>query len=258
MKSIIITILALFFGMFPSEMDWGPTGHRATGEIAEQYLKRKVKKKVTRILNGQSLAFASTFADEIKSDKQYRKFGSWHYVNIDEGKKYGDDEPNKYGDLVMGIEHCIKVLKDKNSSIEDQNFYLKMLIHFIGDLHMPLHVGRKEDKGGNDVQVRWFDRGTNLHRVWDSNMLDHYNMSYQEIADNAPELTKEEIKSIQSGSLLDWVHESQGLATEVYASAKIGEDLGYRYMYDHFGTLRSQLQKGGIRLAKVLNDIYRK
>ncbi len=251
----LVTALFLMSFLTYSE-DWGATGHRATGEIAEKYIKKKARKKISKILQGQSLALASTFADEIKSDKQYRKYNAWHYVNIDEHKKYGDDEPNPYGDLVTGIDHCIKVLKDKNSTFEEQNFHLKLLIHFIGDLHMPLHVGHKEDKGGNDLQVRWFDKGTNLHRVWDSDMLDHYGMSYTELASNTEVLLPEDIKKIQAGNILDWVHESQQLATKVYASAEIGEKLSYRYMYDHFETLRKQLQKGGIRLAKILNDIY--
>lgn len=257
MRSLSLVLLLFFLFSFSTFSDfWGPTGHRATAEIAEKRLCKKAKKNIDKILSGKSLAFVSTFGDEIKSDRAFRRFSSWHYVNIADGKKYGDDEPSKYGDLVQGIDSCIMVLKNPNSSIKDQEFYLKMLVHFIGDLHQPLHVGHREDKGGNDIQVRWFDRGTNLHRVWDSDMLNHYDMSYLELANNEDQLTKSEEEAIKSGSILDWVHESQGLATEVYGSAEIGEKLGYRYMYDHFGLLRSQLQKAGIRLAKILNDIY--
>ena len=255
MRSLLLCFVILVSSSF-SGNEWGATGHRATGEIAEDYLKRKAKCKVDKILKGKSLAFVSTYADEIKSDKNYRKYSSWHYVNIDEGKRYGDDTPSEYGDLVMAIETCIAVLKDKSSSLDDQEFHLKMLVHFVGDLHQPLHVGHKHDKGGNDFQVRWFDKGTNLHRVWDSDMINHYNMSYEELANNSDQLSKNEIQAIESGSLLDWVHESQELASTVYGSAEIGEKLGYRYMYDYFTLLRSQLQKAGIRLARILNDIY--
>ncbi len=236
--------------------DWGPTGHRTTGVIAEKHLTKKAKKHIDQLLHGQSLALVSTFGDDIKSDSRYNKFYTWHYVNFPFNTKYKDSDKNPKGDVITGIDYCIQVLKNKNSSIEDQIFYLKLLVHLIGDMHQPLHVGKAEDKGGNDIQVRWFNKGTNLHRLWDSDMIEHFNMSYTELAANADQLSKHQIKMIQEGSVLDWVYETQKLAMQTYNSAKIGEKLGYRYAYDHFSTARSQLQKAGIRLAKILNDIY--
>jgi len=70
-----------------------------------------------------------------------------------------------------------------------------MLVHFMGDLHQPMHIGRKEDKGGNSIQVEWFGRGTNLHSVWDSKMIDDWEMSYIELADNADDLSKKTNRS---------------------------------------------------------------
>ena len=131
-----------------------------------------------------------------------------------------------------------------------------MLVHLIGDLHQPLHVGRAEDKGGNDIQVQWFHKGTNLHRVWDINMIDRWDMSYVELANNAKKLTKEELKNYKKGTVLDWIYESQELAKTVYKSAEVGENLRYRYSYRHFNTARTQMQKAGIRLAKILNEIF--
>lgn len=241
---------------FSAEYDWGKTGHRATGEIAEMYLSKKAKRKIATLLNGEGLALVSTFADDIKSDKQYRKYSPWHYVNFDFGKKYKEEEPSEYGDLIQGIEKCVEVLKSETSSNEDKAFYLKLLVHFIGDLHQPLHVGRAEDKGGNDIQVRWFKEGTNLHRVWDSNMIDYYGMSYSELAINNLPLSEAQKKEIEKGYFLDWAYETQSLAQKVYDSANVGEKLGYRYMYDYFPVVRQQLKKGGVRLAKVLNEIF--
>ncbi len=236
---------------------WGPTGHRAVGKIAEKHLKKRVKRKIKKLLNGESLAFVSTYADEIKSDKNYNDFYTWHYVNFPFNSKYEDSKKNPKGDLITGIATCIKILKDKKSSKKDNVFYLKMLVHLIGDLHQPLHIGRAEDKGGNSIQVQWFKKGTNLHRVWDINMIDEWDMSYVELADNTKFLSKKEIKSYQDGTVLDWVYESQKLAISVYKSANSGDKLRYRYSYDHFGTVRKQIQKGGIRLAKILNDIFK-
>ena len=256
-----IYLLAAFFFFtsftFASENDWGRTGHRATGEVAEQYLSKKAREKVREILNGSNLAFVSTYGDDIKSDPAYRKYGAWHYVNLEPGEtKYSKEQANPDGDLVQAIQTCVAALKDKNSTAEEKAFYLKMLVHFVGDLHQPLHAGRGEDKGGNDILVRWFGDGSNLHRVWDSEMINDFQMSYSELAHNSDELSKSEIREIQKGSVLDWMYESKELANEVYASVETGEKLGYEYMYEWFPVVHDQLQKGGLRLAKILNDIY--
>ena len=81
-------------------------------------------------------------------------------------------------------------------------------------------------------------------------------MLYLELSDNAWDLSKEQIKAIQKGTVLDWMRDTRKLTQPVYESVKVGEKLRYRYSYDHFPIVRKQLQKGGIRLAKLLNDIF--
>ncbi|PQB07068.1 S1/P1 Nuclease [Polaribacter filamentus] len=255
---ILLLIPFLFFMKSSSDeaVFWGKNGHRVIGKIAEKHLTRKTKKCVDKILKGQSLAFVSTFADEIKSDRKYSEYYPMHYVNMDLDQTYEQAEKNPEGDLVTGIHKCIAILKDKNSTEEAQNFYLKMLIHFIGDLHQPMHIGQKEDKGGNSIQVQWFGNGTNLHSVWDSKMIDDWEMSYVELAENADYLSKKQIEAIEKGTIIEWVNEVHIITKEVYNSVKVGENLKYNYSYDHFGTVRTQLQRGGIRLARLLNEIY--
>ncbi len=260
MKCFVFTVI-FFLSLnqgFSNNYDWGQTGHRTTGEVADNHLSKKAKKQIEKLLQGKSLAFVSTYGDEIKSDSKYREFGPWHYVNLPKGEtKYSKENANPEGDLLMAIKKCVEVLKDKNATRENKEFYLKMLVHFIGDLHQPLHTGRGEDRGGNDIQVRWFGEGSNLHRVWDSDMIDYNNMSYSEMAQNTKGLSELQKKQITSGTFEDWMYESKALSEKVYASAKVGEKLGYRYMYDWFPVVREQLQKGGLRLASVLNEIYK-
>ena len=262
MKNRILYILAfVFISNFSfannenDKIDWGATGHRAVGEIANMHLSKRIKRKISKLLNGQSLAMVSTYADDIKSDRKYNDFYTWHFVNLNDDETYETSKKNPKGDLVTGIEKCKQVLLDKNASKEDKAFYLKMLVHFIGDLHQPMHVGRVSDKGGNDFKVKWFYRDSNMHRVWDSEMITSFNMTYTELTKNTDVLSKAQIKELQKGTIVDWVNESKVLAQEIYRSAKSDENLRYRYMYDHFETVRSQIQKGGIRLAKVLSDI---
>jgi len=251
-------VLAVFllFTSFTNNNFWGKTGHRATGEIAEKHLTKRAKKKIEKILQGESLALTSTFADEIKSDRRYDKFYSWHYVNMSFNENYEKSHKNPKGDLITGISHCISVLKDNSQTAEEKRFYLKLLVHFMGDLHQPLHVGRKEDKGGNTIQLRWFDEETNLHKVWDENLIEAWNMSYKELADNTKKLSKKEVKELQKGTMIDWLHDTHKLTKEIYNSVELGTQLKYKYSYDYLPVVRTQLQKGGIRLAKVLNDIY--
>ncbi len=256
-KFIAVILLVTCQFAFSNDMVWSKTGHRTTGEIAEQHLSRKARKAIDKLLSGESLATVSTFADEIKADKQFRKFSAWHYLNFPSDKEYIDVEPSKYGDLIIGIEKCVSIIKDKESSKTDKIFYLKMLVHLVGDLHQPMHVGRLEDKGGNDIQVQWFKEGSNLHRVWDSNMIDDYGLSYTELTASLPRLTKKQKKSIQQGTIYDWVEESQDVANKIYSSVATGDKLRYRYSYDWWGTVEVQLQKGGLRLAKILNDLYK-
>ncbi|MFT5751645.1 MAG: hypothetical protein ACI86L_001148 [Dokdonia sp.] len=238
-----------------SEYDWGKTGHRATAHIADQHLSKRAKRSIEKLLDGASLAEISTYADEIKSDQAYRTYGPWHYVNVPFDKNYSEHPKSERGDLMQGIDHCITVLKNPESSKADKVFNLKLLIHLVGDLHQPMHTGIGADKGGNDFQVQWFGKGTNLHRVWDTSMIENYGMSYTELAGAMPSLSKEQRKTIQAGTHYDWMEDSRQLVKDVYSNTKTGEKLGYRYMYEHFETLKGQLQKGGLRLAAMLNEI---
>ncbi|RYC50128.1 S1/P1 nuclease [Flagellimonas olearia] len=253
-KAILLFLLIPLcsFGNF-----WGKTGHRVTGHIAQNHLTGKAKRALNDLLDGHSLAFVSNYADEIKADRSYSKFSAWHYVNYPLGMKYVDSEKSKYGDIVTAIEECTKVVKNKNNSRADRVFHLKMLVHLIGDLHQPMHASRAEDKGGNDIQVQWFGQGSNLHKVWDKDLIVSYGMTYTEMATELDRgVSRKERKRIQEGTIYDWVDESHEICATLYESAEVGEKLGYRYTYDHNDLLFEQLQKGGLRLAKVLNDLF--
>lgn len=258
-KHISIFFAIIFFSSniyAVNHPEWGATGHRTIGEIAQKYLNKRTNREIRKILHGESLALISTFGDEIKSDSRYKKFSSWHYVNFPFDTKYKDSDKNPNGDIVMGIDYCINILENNNSSAEDKVFYLKLLVHLIGDLHQPLHVGRAEDRGGNDIKVKWFYKNSNLHRVWDSDMIESWNMSYSELALNSKKISKQQVNSIEAGDVLDWTYESQKIAQQVYSSAEKGDNLSYNYSYEYFSTVRTQIQKAGIRLAKILNEIY--
>ncbi len=256
-QKLLTLVLFLFISQTYANTNpiWGQTGHRVVGAIAEKHLDKSTREKLNEILNHQSLAMVSTFPDEIKFDDQYEKYRTWHYLNMPLDANYETSEKNPKGDLYTGITFCKKVIIDKNSSKEDKAFYLKFLIHLIGDLHQPMHLGLLEDRGGNDIDVKWFNRDTNMHKVWDSQIIDGYNMSFSELANNASYLSDKEIKAIQKGNVLDWIEETHQLTVEVYNDVKPNDNLKSEYSFKYLDVARLQMQKAGIRLAKVLNEL---
>jgi hypothetical protein len=256
MKRSISTLIFFFIATASlSVYGWGATGHRATGHVAQKYLSKKARKALEKILNGQSLAMASTWMDEIRSDSTYDYMSDWHWVTIPYGQTYEQSEKNSKGDVIQAIERIIIELKSKKLAPEQQAQYIKILIHLIGDIHQPLHVGGKTDKGGNDVKVMWFRVDSNLHRVWDSDMIDDTQLSYTELANSLESPSEDQLEKWQHSTVRDWARESQTYQEQVYNTGN--GKLGYRYSYEHLHIVRHRLLQAGIRLAGVLNDIYK-
>src|SRR6185436_16787133 len=124
-------------------------------------------------------------------------------------------------------------------SAKQEKESLRMLIHLVGDIHQPLHVGRPGDRGGNDVKLKWFGSDSNLHRVWDSDMIDGTRLSYTELAESLYKPNAAEVKTWQGTSVRDWASESIGLRKQVY---DIGDGkLGYQYQYKYFNIARDRM-----------------
>ena len=234
---------------------WGANGHRVVGHVAQQHLTKKAKREISKILECNSLAEVSTWMDDIKSDTSFNHTHDWHWVTIPDGQKYEQTTKNPNGDLLSKIEELTAALKDKNLPLEKQQQNLKMLVHLIGDLHQPLHVGGGDDQGGNKVKVDWFGKSSNLHRVWDSDMIDNANVSFMELAYFLGEPSKAEVKQWQSTTVRDWAYESMTYRPQVY-NLPADKKLGYKYSYENFVTVEKRLLQAGIRLAGVLNEIY--
>ena len=126
----------------------------------------------------------------------------------------------------------------------------------MGDLHQPLHVGRFEDLGGNKINVTYFGQNTNLHSLWDSKMVEDRKYSYTEFSNLLDIKSKDDVKSIQGGTLQDWLYDSQKIANSIYFHTPKDSKLSYAYNYRFEATVERQLLYGGLRLAKVLNDVF--
>lgn len=236
---------------------WGQIGHRVVGEIASQNLSVKTNTQIKNLLGTQTLADVANWADFIKSDPTWSKAGPWHYVTIEDGKTYESSVKAKEGDVVWAINHFCDVLKDKKAASEDKSQAVKFITHFIGDIHQPLHVGKGDDRGGNDVNLTWFGSETNLHRIWDEQLIAMQDYSYTEYVKNINHPTSKEKKQWMSDDINVWIKESMDLRQSVYDIAvnkenykKYGE---YKYNFNNIKNINTAMVKAGLRLAATLD-----
>jgi hypothetical protein len=249
-----LTAVVFLLTLSTNALAWGPTGHRVTGWIAERHLSRKARTALDKMLNGQSLAIASTWMDEVRSDSTYDHMIDWHWVTIPQGENYVSADKNPKGDIIGTLERIIRELKTKGLDKSAQLERVKILIHLIGDIHQPLHVSALDDGGGNNEQVTWFGGHSNLHRVWDSDIIDHTRLSYTEMAQSLGKPSPADIRAWQAASVQEWARESQAHHAQVY-DYDTGR-LGYRYVYLNYPIIRHRLLQAGVRLAGILNEIY--
>lgn len=257
-KFIVIIFFSLYLPL--QSMAWGMLGHRIVGEIASSFLTPKAKAEVEKILGNESLAMSSTWADFIRSDSNYKYLTQWHYIDFAEDMTYDqmkeylskDTNVNAYTKLNF----LIKQLKNKQLQQKDKQLYLRMLVHIIGDLHQPLHVSPRGDNGGNSIKVKWFSEESNLHRVWDENLIQYQELSYTEYVKAINFSSKKEREEWQKQPISQWLFESYTKSKELRIGIKDGDKLGYVYNFKNIALANQQLLKGGVRLAGVLNSIF--
>ena len=252
MKIFSITLIFSLFSQ--SVYGWGKTGHRVVGKVANTYLTKNAQMQIKRILGHNDLSRVSTWADEIKSDPDWKHAWNWHFCTIPDGEDY---ETGKYtGDAVEKIKEFSGVLKNLKASKEDKKVALKFLVHLIGDLHQPLHVGKGNDKGGNDIKVKWFGEETNLHSIWDSHLIEHQKLSYTEYTEYLLlGIDYGDVRSWQGDTLLTYINESKELRNQCYDF--FDENLKWEYFYKNKALLEKRLLQGGIRLSGELNRIFK-
>ena len=244
-------------------MGWGVLGHRIVGEIADSYLTKKTREEIKKILGNESIAMSSNWADFIKSDSSFDYLETWHYINFKKGLTLAEMKAHLATDSSINaytrINFLIAELKKKSLSKDKKKIYLRLLIHFIGDIHQPLHVSPEGTAGGNDIKLNWFSTPSNLHRVWDTHLVDFQQLSYTEHVKAINFADQEQVKKWQKQPMTEWLFESYTLATQIHNEiTSPNTRLGYEYNFKHIATLNQQLLKGGIRLAGVLNEIFGK
>jgi hypothetical protein len=254
---IAIVLLYLPF----SSKAWGVLGHRIVGQIADSHLSPKAKKAITGILGNESIAMSSNWADFIKSDSAFNYLGPWHYINIkgglDEEQAIRAIEADTSVTVFNRINFLKAELKKKTLPLVTKQMYLRLLIHLVGDIHQPLHVGRPDDRGGNRIRVLWFKDSYNLHQIWDEVLVDFQQLSYTEYAAAINFSKLSQRIEWNKSSLSYWMYESYLIAEQIYGDIKTNEDkLGYQYNFKYKAVVDDRLLKGGVRLAYMLNEIF--
>lgn len=251
-----LCLAALLFCGAPGRA-WGPLGHRAVAHIAEAHLSPEARAEVRAILGRESLADASMWPDEVRRTPEWKHSAPWHFVDFADHETYATAAKNPDGDVVVALTTMRKILADRHRSREERRVALRFIAHFVGDVHQPLHVGRVEDRGGNDIEVLWFGEPTNLHRVWDQGLLGPSRLSSRELARLLllwP--SRKNVATWQRDDLATWVAESHALRPRVYRlGGGIGKPrLGWAYMVRLQPVAEHRLLQAGIRLAGWLNQ----
>jgi hypothetical protein len=265
----LLALVALTLVPSPASA-WGKTGHRVVAAIADTQLSGLARAHVEEILGpGESLDEAANWPDEMRSAPEpfWQKTATpWHYVTLN-GIIYDHAPPE--GDALDALARFSKTLQDPNASREDKQLALRFIVHLVGDLHQPMHVGKCCDRGGNEVKITWFGKPSNLHSVWDSQLVDDEQLSFTELAAKLERhISNADVIAWWDVNPRDWISESAEIRETLYPTpgtpavkgakgkAKKVPDLSYSYLYKFHPVMERRLSQGGVRLAAYLNALF--
>lgn len=241
----------------PVAAAWGPRGHRIVARLAEAQLTPQALAEARELLavrGAHHLSQVANWADDLHDvdPALFRRTKRLHYVNFQSSAcVYDPLRDCRNGQCVVAaIEKYSAILADRSDSPAERAEALAFVVHFVGDVHQPLHAGYRHDAGGNDYQVRWQGKGTNLHKVWDSLLLDTAHLS---AAAYAGKLAAETDSVAAGGTPAEWAEESCRIGRDggVYpATRKLGEDYATREL----PVAEMRLRQAGARLATLLNQ----
>ena len=241
---------------------WGGEGHSLIARIAWEEMTPTAKARVAEILGpGVTMASIASWADSVRNER--RETGTWHYVDIPIDKPHLDMERDcPKGDCVLAkIEDFRKALKDPATPAVQRREALMFLVHFVGDMHQPLHCSDNKDRGGNEVRVQFgTGRPSNLHSLWDSGLLGKMGKEDDLFAVYSRESAKR-YKKLSKGTVADWAEESHKAAVKVTygllpkVAAGTPEPIDAKYEQKADPLIKQQIEKAGARLARVLNEV---
>lgn len=252
-----IYLLVLIFFPIHDAWAWGPLGHKIVAEIAESRLLPEVKTKIRKNFNIKKLSDVANWADWVRKK---RAQGSWHYCNIKEREwTYVKDRDCPDGACVVEkIMEFQSALMGEGISPKKRREALMYLIHFVGDVHQPLHLGNARDRGGNKIRVSFKGKSTNLHALWDGKLIYLAGKNLVQYAtDLSLRIASSESGKWSSSKVTRWANESRAVALNhayILDSSHNGQ-LSKKYIETSREIIELRLSQSGVRLAGLLNRL---
>jgi hypothetical protein len=278
------SLLAALFILTPihQAFPWGQEGHSIVAEIAQRRLNPTTLQKINTLLSAElpslkgaqfSLSSIASWADDYRAGSfempKHDETYNWHFVDIpydrdsyDEKRDCKKDE--KKGDCIINaLARTTAMLADCSKSDGERAMALKFVVHFVGDLHQPLHAETrinpdtgKDDLGGNLILVKFLDQDTNLHKVWDTGLIMHKVYDWGEYARwlETQWLPNKDITALQAGDAISWAQDAHKAAQIVAYNFRPDHVLDEEYYKDAISIVDQQLALAGLRLARVLNE----
>lgn len=257
-RSIAVLWIAVF--TFPAQVSaWGAAGHKIVCEIAFRELDSNARAQVEQLLEADPdydrFANSCVWADEIKKKDRYERYERLHYVNAPRGISSMPSECAR-GCVLSAIREEAQALRTGSSQARRLEA-LKFLGHFVGDLHQPLHVSYEDDRGGNNVTVRFHSNPQRLHKIWDSVLIGQKSGNWRRIASQLfRSITPDNRTQWASRSPLSWANESLEIVVQRVYDFAPGEDLADDYYRKNIQIVDERLMAAGVRLGALLNRVY--
>jgi hypothetical protein len=241
---------------------WGYDAHRLICDIAWREMNPAARTAVQRILATdrppERFSESCIWADEVRNDTAYARYVTAHYMNVPSGREGVDPAVD------CAETYCvIEAIRDLTASVADRSLpaagrrdALRFLVHLVADLHQPMHVGRPEDRGGNDVPLRFFDEPTNLHTLWDAGLVQRALLDPWDGRRLHESIAPAERAAWDDLDPVTWANESYRIVErEAYRGVEPGAPLGNVYADRNAATVELRIVQAGYRLGRLLNQL---
>lgn len=252
-------ILALGLAATQQAIAWGPDGHRIVAEIAQRNLQPDARAEALRLLaidGDTSLADVANWADAIRDQPSYadlaRLTRPMHYLRFSDSDCRFDAAVNCAGGacIVGGVERYSAILADRSRSDADRAEALRFVVHFVGDVHQPLHAGYRSDRGGFAYPIQYGERGTSMHGIWDYDIIGSRGLDWRAYATQLD--TREKPRDTDIGKPAEWAEQSCRITRDgnIYPT---GHTLDNDYMTRMRPIVETRLREAAQRLTAILD-----
>ena len=257
-KSLYAVVGLLVMGCLIS---WGVTGHRTVALIAANHLTPQAKAAVADLLDGESMASVSNWADEVKNEPKFKHTAGWHFIDLPDNLNIPNFErlikhssqSNIYGAFISSL----RTIERPNSSKEQKAQALKFIIHLVGDIHQPMHIGSDKNQAGTTKLIQINGKFTDLFTLWENTLLDNHKLSDVQLAKRLDNATLTQLKTWENDNVMTWIWESYQVKKHICEDIRSGANLDNRTVKQQLKTANKQIEKAGIRLAGVLNELFK-